>query len=57
MVENVHLGDSLMILNYKIASRFDVRSEEERGELNTSEDSISDLSDAPPHSGINEKEG
>lgn len=43
VVENVHLGDSLMILNYKIASRY--HSEDD--ELNTSEDSISDLSESP----------
>ena len=29
VVENVHLGDSLMILNYKIASRLDMPPEEE----------------------------
>ena len=45
VVENVHLGDSLMILNYKIASRFENRTEEESGELTASEDSISDLPD------------
>lgn len=45
VVENVHLGDSLMILNYKIASRYEIRSEEESGELTASEDSISDLED------------
>jgi hypothetical protein len=27
VVENVHLGDSLMILNYKIASRLDMPPE------------------------------
>jgi redox-sensing transcriptional repressor len=46
VVENVHLGDSLMILNYKIASRFGTLSEEERGELASSEDSITDLPDS-----------
>ena len=45
VVENVHLGDSLMILNYKIASRFGTLSEEDRGELTASEDSITDLPD------------
>ena len=39
VVENVHLGDSLMILNYKIASRY--ASEDD--EFNSSEDSITDL--------------
>lgn len=43
VVENVHLGDSLMILNYKIASRFENRSEDEQSELAASEDSITDL--------------
>ena len=38
VVENVHLGDSLMILNYKIASRYQNREDE----LSASEDSISD---------------
>ena len=33
VVENVHLGDSLMILNYKIASRQENRSTAEDGEL------------------------
>ena len=47
VVENVHLGDSLMILNYKIASRYENRTDEERAELVSSEDSISDLSDNP----------
>ena len=47
VVENVHLGDSLMILNYKIASRFENRTDEERAELVSSEDSISDLSENP----------
>ena len=41
VVENVHLGDSLMILNYKIASRY--ASEDD--EFNSSEDSITDLPD------------
>ena len=41
VVENVHLGDSLMILNYKIASRY-ANSDDN---LNASEDSISDLPD------------
>ena len=47
VVENVHLGDSLMILNYKIASRFETRSEEDNGELTASEDSISDTPEVP----------
>ena len=47
VVENVHLGDSLMILNYKIASRFESRTDEESDELTASDDSISDLSEAP----------
>ena len=47
IVENVHLGDSLMILNYKIASRYENRTESERDELTSSEDSISDLSETP----------
>ena len=47
VVENVHLGDSLMILNYKIASRFESRAKEENDELNASDDSINDLSEAP----------
>lgn len=47
VVENVHLGDSLMILNYKIASRFENRTDEERAELISSEDSISDFSENP----------
>ena len=45
VVENVHLGDSLMILNYKIASRFEIRSDEDNDELTTSEDTISDISE------------
>ena len=45
VVENVHLGDSLMILNYKIASRYENRSDSERDELAASEDSISDIND------------
>ena len=43
VVENVHLGDSLMILNYKIASRF--ASEDD--ELTASDDIINDLPDLP----------
>ena len=43
VVENVHLGDSLMILNYKIASRF--ASEDD--ELTVSDDIINDLPDLP----------
>jgi redox-sensing transcriptional repressor len=39
VVENVHLGDSLMILNYKIQSKY-ANSDDE---LNASEDSITDL--------------
>ncbi len=46
VVENVHLGDSLMILNYKIASRFTDAS----GELAASDDAITDLSEAPASS-------
>lgn len=42
VVENVHLGDSLMILNYKIASRYANESDE----LDASEDVITDLSDS-----------
>ena len=41
VVENVHLGDSLMILNYKIRSKYADGDDE----LNTSEDAISDLHD------------
>lgn len=41
VVENVHLGDSLMILNYKIASRYGNNDDS----LNASEDSINDLPD------------
>jgi redox-sensing transcriptional repressor len=41
VVENVHLGDSLMILSYKIASSY--RNDED--ELASSEDSITDLPD------------
>ena len=44
VVENVHLGDSLMILNYKIASRF---APEESDELTASDDIINDLPDLP----------
>ena len=43
VVENVHLGDSLMILNYKILSKYGDGDDE----LNTSEDSITDLNDSP----------
>ena len=39
VVENVHLGDSLMILNYKMLSRYGNGDDE----LNTSEDTISDI--------------
>jgi hypothetical protein len=39
VVENVHLGDSLMILNYKMLSRYGNGDDE----LNTSEDAISDF--------------
>ena len=46
VVENVHLGDSLMILNYKIQSKY----AEGDDELNASEDTISDLSDHPAES-------
>ena len=42
VVENVHLGDSLMILNYKILSKYG----SEDDELNNSEDTISDLPDS-----------
>ena len=42
VVENVHLGDSLMILNYKILSKYG----SEDDELNSSEDTISDLPDS-----------
>ena len=41
VVENVHLGDSLMILNYKIASRYASESDD----LASSEDVISDLAE------------
>ncbi len=51
VVENVHLGDSLMILNYKIASRFaeetSRESTSERDELTASDDVINDLPDTP----------
>ena len=52
VVENVHLGDSLMILNYKIASRYGNSDGDDS--LNASEDSITDLPDdengaAPDH--------
>ncbi len=45
VVENVHLGDSLMILNYKIASRFSAEEENDadRNELTASDDVINDL--------------
>ena len=39
VVENVHLGDSLMILNYKMLSRYG----KDDDELNASEDAISDF--------------
>ena len=48
VVENVHLGDSLMILNYKIASRF----QETTGELAATDDAMTDLSDAPAYASI-----
>ena len=41
VVENVHLGDSLMILNYKLQSK----NADGDDELNTSEDAITDLPD------------
>lgn len=44
VVENVHLGDSLMILNYKIASHYGTTTEG-ADELRASDDSISDLAD------------
>jgi hypothetical protein len=44
VVENVHLGDSLMILNYKILSKYGDGDDE----LNTSEDAITDLPDQAP---------
>ncbi len=50
VVENVHLGDSLMILNYKIASRFaDAGADNDvpRDELTASDDVINDLADQP----------
>ncbi len=47
VVENVHLGDSLMILNYKIASRF--APEDSTDELSASDDVITDLSETPNH--------
>jgi redox-sensing transcriptional repressor len=47
VVENVHLGDSLMILNYKIASRY----QNEDDELTASDDSITDLSESLPEGG------
>ncbi len=54
VVENVHLGDSLMILNYKIASRY-VSGDDE---LTASDDAINDLSEAPNESlGTEEKGG
>ncbi len=42
VVENVHLGDSLMILNYKIASRFGFETADE---LSASDDVITDLTE------------
>ena len=45
VVENVHLGDSLMILNYKIASRF----QDVSGEMAATDDAMTDLSDAPAY--------
>ncbi len=49
VVENVHLGDSLMILNYKIASRFAAEeATSDRDELTASDDVINDLPDNPP---------
>ncbi len=50
VVENVHLGDSLMILNYKIASRFAVEGDgdRDRDELTASDDVITDLPDSSP---------
>ncbi len=49
VVENVHLGDSLMILNYKIASCF--APEDESDELSASDDVITDLSDGQMEKG------
>lgn len=46
VVENVHLGDSLMILNYKIASRFAPEDSSDSDELTASDDVISDLSES-----------
>ena len=43
VVENVHLGDSLMILNYKIASRYQ-NDDSMRADL---DDTVNDFSDAP----------
>ncbi len=55
VVENVHLGDSLMILNYKIASRF---QDNDNG-LSASDDAITDLADAPvyPPAQMTKQEG
>ncbi len=50
VVENVHLGDSLMILNYKIASNY----RNEADELSASDDSISDLSESTDGAGKDE---
>ncbi len=48
VVENVHLGDSLMILNYKIASRFAGEDNTTPSdELTASDDVINDLSETP----------
>ncbi len=62
VVENVHLGDSLMILNYKIASRFSTEEGEDsaestsdRSELTASDDIITDLPDLPAVPKITEK--
>ncbi len=49
VVENVHLGDSLMILNYKIASRFGIDSDNGSEELASSDDVITDLDETQPH--------
>ncbi len=45
VVENVHLGDSLMILNYKISSREQAMADE----LASSDDVISDLGETEPN--------
>ncbi len=48
VVENVHLGDSLMILNYKISSRFATEENAiSSDELTASDDIITDLADTP----------